>query len=83
MAKSEKNLTKLSEDELLEYWTSVGEQVQNLKEELNRCHEEHQNRLRGDIARRMLDGLDNDQRAVLAQEIKTQGVVSEEVVNGG
>lgn len=78
MAKT-KALDAMSDDELMEAWGAVGEEVAAGKERLREFSQEHQRRTRkAQLAH--LAGMSDEDLALL-QEVRSEGVESEEAVN--
>lgn len=76
MAKKEKALAELTDDELMAQWTQLGEEAETIKARLREYSAEHQKRVRFDQLK--LEPGDIS----LIQEMTAEGIASEEKVNG-
>lgn len=74
-------LESLSDDDLMSEWTALGEEVEAGKARLREFSQEHQRRVRKQQLARMAK-LSEDDLALL-QEIKAEGVESDEAVQTG
>ena len=76
MTKQVEDLTQLSDDELMEKWTAVGEDAQALRERLTAFSHEHQRREREAQLRAAVGGLSEADLALL-QGMTPDGVESQ------
>lgn len=76
-----KRIADLSDKELMDEWTKAGKAVADAQDQLVAFSEEHQRRTRREQLRAQVGDLSEEDMALL-QEVRAEGVESEEQVNG-
>lgn len=76
---AKEDLTQLSEEEFEEQWTSAADDLAAAQERARAFAEEQRRR----DAKKVLDEMPDEQRQMLAQYVRNEGIESEEGVNGG
>lgn len=82
MTKQVEDLTQLSDDELMEKWTAVGNDASALRDRLSAFSKEHQRREREAQLRKAVGDLSPEDLELL-QTMEPTGVESEEQVQNG
>lgn len=82
MVKVPKDLTKLSDDELVELWDQTAKAAQEARDENKRVADEVHDRETKAAVQVKLDSMNDVERAALAQFVSAEGIESKEAVNG-
>lgn len=77
------NLGRLTDDQVMDLWTRVGEEAQERRDACRQLAAESERRNLANQARDRLAGMSDAERAALAQAVQADGIESQEAVHDG